>query len=210
MPSREKLDVEEPGREEDGEFATGNRSDEPTDLCDPNLGRAMCCFPSVGNMTVILWRRGSPVFVVGPYWTMLVCVTLPLAVVGPLFVAIFWCARLHIAVQVTYGMLVAALALALASTAFRDPGLLRRHSAAPASTWTWNDQARSFKPPGARYCPWCDAIFENFDHTCPWVGTAVAKRNLRSFKLFVALLQLLAYYTAAVFVLGALHVADRN
>lgn len=192
------------------EFATGTRHfEDDWDVCEPSFGRRICCLPSLGNMIVLIQRNGRPVVVVGPYWTMLVFVTTPLAVIGPTLVAILWCSRLHIAIQATYAAVVLATATALYSTALRDPGLHERTSVAQDDTWTWNDQARTFKPPGARYCPWCDAVFLNFDHTCPWTGTAIAKNNLRSFRVFVCLLQLLAYYTAAVFVLGSLHVVDR-
>lgn len=203
------------------EFATGTRSlpaasDDVVDICDPAFGRRLCspcCSKSrcVGNMLILLRnRRGKPIVIVGPYWTMLVFVTLPLSVIGPALVATLWCSRLHQGIQLTYAALVAFVAIALLATALRDPGILLRHASAPDETWTWNDQARTFKPPNARYCPWCDCVLESFDHTCPWTGTAIAKNNIASFRCFVGFIQLLAYYTAAVFLIGALHVADRN
>ena len=109
-------------------------------------------------------------------------------------------------VQVVYACIVAFTFAALLSTATRNPGMLPRFDAVPecAMAWTWNDQAKTYKPPGSRYCNWCDATFLDFDHTCPWTGTAIAKGNMGSFKCFVGSIQLLFYATIVIFVLGAL------
>ena len=83
-----------------------------------------------------------------------------------------------------------------------------KDAGAGGTTWTWNDQARTFKPPGARYCPIADAVFEDFDHTCPWTGTAIAKGNIGSFRFFIVALQFLFYSTIAVLVLAFTGVAS--
>lgn len=215
------MDVEEQNsaviaEDEPVEYATGSRqfpgSDEVSDVCDPAFGRHVCCCCGagrfVGNMVVLARdRRGRIWLIVGPYWTMLVFVTLPLTVVGPALIAALWCSRLHPAIQFTYAAVVALVGIALLSTALFDPGVLIRHHDCPKDNWTWNDQARTFKPPTARYCPWCDCVINHLDHTCPWTGTAIAQNNIWSFRIFVTLVQLLAYYTAVVIVLGALRVA---
>jgi len=36
-------------------------------------------------------------------------------------------------------------------------------------------------------CPDCKVIIEDFDHTCPWTGTAIGKKNMGSFQCFVGL-----------------------
>lgn len=141
---------------------------------------------------------------------MLVFVTIPLVVVGPSLIAALWCERLVVEIQITYSLLVGLAAASVAATAFRNPGILERHDTAPDETWTWNDQAQTFKPPSARYCPWCNCVVVGFDHTCPWMGTAIGKNNLYSFRCFVFVVQILAYYTAAVFLLGSFGVAQRK
>ena len=185
------------------------------DVTDPSFGRLLLtrCGVArdrfVGNMVVL--RRGAdgaPRVVLGPYWTMLVGATAPLVAAAPALVIALWCARLHAGVAAAYGCAAAAACGALASTALRDPGLLRRAERAPddGPAWHWNDQAKTYKPPGARYCTWCDAVFRDFDHTCPWTGTAIARGNLTSFHCFVGAVQVLFYATIAIFILGALGV----
>jgi palmitoyltransferase ZDHHC9/14/18 len=83
------------------------------------------------------------------------------------------------------------LIVSLALTAFRDPGILPRYEQPPASldasSWRWSDRTHSYKPRGSYYDPDTGVIIEDFDHTCPWTGTAIGKKNLGSFHCFVAL-----------------------
>ena len=74
------------------------------------------------------------------------------------------------------------------------------HDSTRRDNWI-STQARTYKPPGARYCDWCNAVFYEFDHTCPWTGTAIARNNMRSFRSFVALVQLELWCTIAVVIL---------
>ena len=164
----------------------------------------------IGNM-LVLYRSssGKPRLMLGPYWTMLLFVTVPLAVVMPALICAFLLStKVHIGVQIAYGVIVLWTACALASVSLRNPGLVERRDSIPCRengkpelAWVWNDQARTYKPPGARYCDWCNAVFYEFDHTCPWTGTAIARNNMRSFRSFVALVQLELWCTIAVVIL---------
>eukprot|EP01082_Thalassiosira_pseudonana_P003637 g3609.t1 g3609 contig12:2417663-2418275(-) len=110
-------------------------------------------------------------------------------------------------------LLTFLLIRALFNTSFRDPGILRRHKNPPrcmddleeddegdrsrrrigfrwgneAGPWRWSDQAQSYRPRNAMYDPDCRVIVEEFDHTCPWTGTAIGKKNMSAFQCFVAL-----------------------
>ena len=164
----------------------------------------------IGNM-LILYRskRGKPRIMLGPYWTMLLGVTVPLSIIMPALICAFLLStKVHIGVQIAYGVIVLWTACALASVSLRNPGLVERRDSIPMRengkpelAWVWNDQARTYKPPGARYCDWCNAVFYEFDHTCPWTGTAIARNNMRSFRSFVALVQLELWCTIAVVIL---------
>jgi len=140
--------------------------------------------------TRLVFRRKMDI-VVGPYWPMLVFITYPLiftvslwtaveALPGkpPLFI-IFWC------------ICTVSLCLALFATGCRDPGILLRIRDQPlsedSSRWRWNDQALTWRPRGSMYDSDCACVVEKFDHTCPWTGTAIGKRNFAAFQIFVAL-----------------------
>eukprot|EP00558_Chaetoceros_sp_UNC1202_P001963 CAMPEP_0197260222 /NCGR_PEP_ID=MMETSP1429-20130617/83923_1 /TAXON_ID=49237 /ORGANISM="Chaetoceros sp., Strain UNC1202" /LENGTH=80 /DNA_ID=CAMNT_0042724457 /DNA_START=478 /DNA_END=720 /DNA_ORIENTATION=- len=59
---------------------------------------------------------------------------------------------------------------------------------ASAARWRWNDQVQSFIPRGSYYDPDCAVVVEEFDHTCPWTGTAIGKANMTAFQMFIGLL----------------------
>mmetsp|Transcript_11503 Transcript_11503/g.23735 ORF Transcript_11503/g.23735 Transcript_11503/m.23735 type:complete len:321 (-) Transcript_11503:182-1144(-) len=144
-----------------------------------------------GGTKTIRTTRPKLDFVAGPYWPMLIMVTYPLILgvsgvtlvtaiphVNPL-VAFAWAAC-------TIGLIVA-----LAMTAFRDPGILPRHSNPPPgqdeSLWRWNERALTYRPRGAWYDTDTAVVVEGFDHTCPWTGTAIGKKNMCAFQCFVTL-----------------------
>ncbi|GAX13595.1 hypothetical protein FisN_3Lh165 [Fistulifera solaris] len=132
--------------------------------------------------------RTSLDIVVGPYWPMLVFVTYPLILVVTIWA--FWGgikngAPKSLGLKALWLTCTIALVVSLAFTGCRDPGILRRQATLPDSTWRWSDQAQTYRPPGAYYDPDTAVVVEDFDHTCPWTGTAIGKRNLRAFHVFV-------------------------
>jgi len=66
--------------------------------------------------------------------------------------------------------------------------VLRRHPDKPKSNWRWNDQARTFRPPGAVYDEDLGLIVVGFDHVCPWTGTGIGEKNICAFHTFVTTL----------------------
>lgn len=86
------------------------------------------------------------------------------------------------------------------------------------TTWRWLDIAQSYVPrgmsrsslwhhnnnyflfiyilmishflfnQGAIYDPDCAVVVEEFDHTCPWTGTAIGKKNMLAFQCFIGFL----------------------
>ena len=61
------------------------------------------------------------------------------------------------------------LIVALAMTAFRDPGIMPRYNNPPPGTdanqWRWNERALTYRPRGAWYDPDTAVVVEEFDHT---------------------------------------------
>ena len=48
----------------------------------------------------------------------------------------------------------------------------------------------------------CGVVIEEFDHVCPWTGTAIGKRNMGAFKTFNGCLVVNIVVLAAVAVFG--------
>jgi hypothetical protein len=95
------------------------------------------------------------------------------------------------ALIISWCILTFGLCYALFSVGFRDPGILPKYKTAPKSNgagrWRWNDRAQTFKPPLSMYDPDCAVVIEEFDHTCPWTGTGIGKKNMPAFQSFIGL-----------------------
>ena len=147
--------------------------------------------------------------IVGPYWRMLLFVTLPLLLFIPA-----GCAALfpyhHPAVIALYSAVWLWCIVMLLLTALRDPGILPRirEKPDPGDRWHFNSQAETFRPPFAVFDTACNVVIENFDHTCPWTGTAIGKNNLHTFYCFVTGTQMLFYFSIFVAVAGAASLAS--
>mmetsp|Transcript_62994 Transcript_62994/g.172802 ORF Transcript_62994/g.172802 Transcript_62994/m.172802 type:complete len:259 (+) Transcript_62994:125-901(+) len=82
------------------------------------------------------------------------------------------------------------LLVALALTGCRNPGIVRRWPEKPPNCdhWYWSDQVGTFRPPKSQYDGDCGLIIEEFDHTCPWTGTGIGRRNMPAFTTFVSMI----------------------
>jgi hypothetical protein len=127
--------------------------------------------------------------VVGPYWPMLMFVTYPLILGVSALTLITVIPYKHPLLGLVWAILTVGLILALALTACRDPGILPRYHKPPPKeeSWRWNERAHTYRPRTAWYDPDTAVVVEAFDHTCPWTGTAIGKRNMLPFQTFVCL-----------------------
>jgi len=159
-------------------------------LCDLNEGQNDS---EVTNRRVVNQRKID--IIVGPYWPCLVFVTFPVILGLTLTTAVK-----AIFIPGQYKLLIAAwsaLSIGLCCSLFgvgcRDPGILPKYREIPSkmvtkkSRWRWNDQAQTYKPHDAVFDPDCAVVIEEFDHTCPWTGTAIGKKNMTAFQVFVTL-----------------------
>mmetsp|Transcript_34344 Transcript_34344/g.63154 ORF Transcript_34344/g.63154 Transcript_34344/m.63154 type:complete len:89 (+) Transcript_34344:760-1026(+) len=64
--------------------------------------------------------------------------------------------------------------------------------------WFWNEQVGSYRPAGAMYCRECKALVYDYDHVCPWTGTAIGKGNMLPFKIFVFSVNVLCYFSVGL------------
>ena len=112
--------------------------------------------------------RPKLVWLMGPYWPMLLCVTYPLIFGVSLWTLVTSIPRVPLILQVIWLIMTLGLIFALAMTAFRDPGILYKFSELPPNadaSWRWCDAAQSYRPRNAFYDPDCGVIVEDFDHT---------------------------------------------
>mmetsp|Transcript_3915 Transcript_3915/g.7788 ORF Transcript_3915/g.7788 Transcript_3915/m.7788 type:complete len:314 (+) Transcript_3915:129-1070(+) len=141
---------------------------------------------------VIRYTRPKLNWVMGPFWPMLLFVTYPLILGVSLWafnVAILPGNKPSIVVLGWFAITI-GLIVALALTGCRDPGILYRHPRPPPQDenhWRWNDQAQTYRPRNAYFDTDTAVVVEEFDHTCPWTGTAIGKRNMFPFQMFVCL-----------------------
>lgn len=159
--------------------------------------------------------RRVPVLMVGPFWPFCLVVTVAPTVLIPVLIFIVFWQVVHIAIMLVLAALTITSLLSLACVACRDPGILRLTRTEPPESldakqkkdrarrldsWTWNDQAQTWRPSGAVYDKDVNVVIQKFDHVCPFTGTAIGAGNLRSFNLFTISIQILLYY--AIFVAG--------
>lgn len=149
-----------------------------------------CCRARrIGNMVVLSPKKSSThaQWVVGPYWTVLVFVTIPL--LSLISVWVFFsknlAGRSHV-LAIPWYLCNVSLFVSLLLTGCRNPGILQRIQNEPNDPrCTWNDQALTYRPPNAKYDSDCASVIEGFDHVCPWTGTAIGKKNMRTFYMFL-------------------------
>jgi len=140
--------------------------------------------------------------VVGPYWPMMVFVTYPIifGVSGLVLWKVFWPRPAsayengtppHPGLFLGWIVLTAGLVAALFFTACKDPGIVPRMSSVPPATqeqFRWDDRALTYRARGAQYDHDCQVVVEEFDHVCPWTGTAIGKKNMPAFQAFLCTL----------------------
>mmetsp|Transcript_10681 Transcript_10681/g.25707 ORF Transcript_10681/g.25707 Transcript_10681/m.25707 type:complete len:335 (+) Transcript_10681:87-1091(+) len=161
--------------------------------------------PDTGEVTTIRKARPKLLWVMGPYWTVNLCITFPL-----IFGISGWICYQRIAgsnsvVMITWSIGTFLMVFSLCMISCRNPGILYRHSQIPSTVeedWRWNDQARTYRPASARFDSECQVVVEGFDHTCPWTGTAIGSKNMFWFKIFVCMIPIMLVYTFIVAAFG--------
>jgi hypothetical protein len=179
--------------------------------CTPINISAWCCsklwfVKRVGNMVILaqvmedyrddttgtMSQRPRLLCLVGPYWMVVIGLTIPLLTLVTFWTAYTQFSDMLLPVQIVWTICTAMLYLSLLLVSCTDPGILHRHAAPPPSnndtdpSWYWNDQALTYRPASAKYDSECAVVVEKFDHTCPWTGTAIGKKNMVWFKFFLS------------------------
>lgn len=175
---------------------------------DP-LGEAGAGGGSSALSSALRWgstRRYERMCMVGPFWPCMVFVTFPLIGGGACAVLFWMFPRTPPLVQAVVLLLTLLVLTALGFTACSNPGLVRRHETKPdtdeGASWIYSNQVNTWRPPGAIYCRDCGTVVEEFDHLCPWTGTAIGAGNMPYFNTFISSL------CCMLFVLFGVAIAD--
>mmetsp|Transcript_23473 Transcript_23473/g.29575 ORF Transcript_23473/g.29575 Transcript_23473/m.29575 type:complete len:257 (-) Transcript_23473:1023-1793(-) len=187
--SWERKQAENPNQKR---FCTGTTEDCYSLCC--------CCSRRVGSMFFLCEKPdGSPIVVAGPCWPFCVFITVPMITVLSGLV-LWFCilspqSPLPSWVAFIYCPFMVLTLISLFCVSCRDPGLMERVTDEEAADahFLWNEQVGSYRPPGAMYCRECQVLVQDYDHLCPWTGTAIGARNMFAFKAFVVSVNLLCY-----------------
>lgn len=120
-----------------------------------------------GEETKVKRKRPRPVCMVGPYWPINLCLTWPLILGISGWTLYSKVLDQNTAVIITWSICTFGLCASLLLVSCSNPGILYRHTEPPAGNggWQWNDQAKTYRPPNARFDTECQVVIEAFDHT---------------------------------------------
>lgn len=143
--------------------------------------------------------------VMGPYWPFCLVLTTNLIITIPtIIIIVLWHILPYREPLYAFMALVALTLFALTTVACRDPGLMphiaeepeeSRLSPAnvrPSKKWIFNDLTSSWRPRGAVYDRDVNAVIADFDHVCPFTGTAIGGNNIPCFYFFVTMVNILS------------------
>lgn len=126
-------------------------------------------------------------------WPFMMFVTTPLIVCPSVGALVFVYGHVHVALFFAFLSVISITLASLWCAGCSDPGLVIRHAEKPpGSDWIVNSQVDAFRPKSAMFVHDCNVLVDKYDHTCPWVGTAIGANNIRCFWVFVTLLVPLA------------------
>jgi hypothetical protein len=132
-----------------------------------------------------LVERPQLLCVMGPYWCTVMFITFPLLILFAVWTGFTTIPHRPMAVVILWALSNALALFSLTQVSCRNPGIMYRYREPPSDSWLWNDQAATWRPTHAKYDTDCAVVVEEFDHVCPWTGTAIGRLNLRYFQLFL-------------------------
>lgn len=164
--------------------------DDPMEDEDP----LCCCCERIGNMHVICEvpaRRDYErrlICVVGPHWRWALFVTTPLILLPSVYVMVHFMPRVEWPLYFAFMIVLMIVLTSLWCTGCSDPGLVIKRDKCPKDAnekeWAFEDRTESWRPLTAHFSADCNVLVDGYDHTCPWTGTAIGKRNIVCFYIF--------------------------
>jgi palmitoyltransferase ZDHHC9/14/18 len=96
-------------------------------------------------------------------------------------------------VRLLYWILTSWVCIWLLIVGLSDPGIVPYYPKPPpgSASWPYSHQSGSYRPLKALFSKECNVIVEEYDHTCPWTGTAIGRKNMKSFRIFLVSIAML-------------------
>lgn len=186
--------------------AEAPRKKQPLSLQWPLREEYTCCgrVRRVGSLYVLAeWSTDGEKhrLYIGPYWHFLL-LTLALLVCIASLIYLKVVPASWVAIRIV-GVALAVLSIvSLVCTAVADPGIFPRYFKRLEPDWTYSEYAHSFRPPGTIFCQECQVLIEDYNHFCPWSGTAIGKGNEPFFHVFLTSLLASLVYDLVVIALA--------
>lgn len=168
-----------------------------------------CCATIIGGMYSLVEKRdGTPIIIAGPTWPTCLFFTFPMIIFGS--ISTIWFVLMDVETDMPwwitpiYISFVTGTLVSLFLTGCSNPGLVERiteeNKDAEMGDWRWNGELSSFQPPHSAYCEKCKVLIEEYEHECPWTGTAIGKGNALAFYMFLSFVNVWFYFTIALIV----------
>ena len=165
----------------------------------------------VGNFRILLETpsaAGRKLWcMAGPFWPCMLCVTLPFLITLTVVLGNVYKGK-HPAILIVWYIVCVFCMVCLLCTSFSNPGIVARWPKRPHRDWAWTRQTNSFRPRKSVYCRDCNCVVEEYDHVCPWTGTAIGKRNMCFFQSFVTSCALMFVFALIMVVAGSAFAAQ--
>jgi hypothetical protein len=144
----------------------------------------------MGNIQVLyppLYIRTNGWFVLGPHWFGPPFI-LFIVLISSYYIIYVRCYRRHwYLTTMVCALLCASTVYHLLNTAYRDPGVITKHSLPinhndPASiprSYRYCDTCQYYQPSHAAHCPDCNVCVAGFDHHCVWMSICIGVGNYK-------------------------------
>ena len=149
-------------------------------------------------------KDGSPYIVIGPHWSMYMCLCPIMTIFYTFFIIHYWN---YISFLFKISGLISFLTFFISYTHIfiTNPGIPKYDENAilgkPREKYSFCRRCGIWKrmDKNVYHCFDCDICIEEYDHHCPWTGKCVAKKNVNAFYIFlVSILAAFCFFVTAL------------
>ena len=149
-------------------------------------------------------KDGSPLIVIGPHWTMYLCLC-PIMTIIYLFFFLHYWNYMNFLFKLSGFISFSTFFISYTHIFLANPGIPKYDENAiigkPREKYSFCRRCGIWKrmDKNVYHCFDCDICVEGYDHHCPWTGKCVAKKNVNSFYIFlVSILAAFCFFVTAL------------